>query len=109
MKHATPTHDRPLPPTEKPPITSTLEASWPHVSLATVIATPIAPAVRPSDRRSRPRRAEQQSYHYNHVQSFFFKTQPDAKSVTLTVIVHKGHEFEFFVRPPELKDERRKW
>lgn len=51
----------------------------------------------------------QQSYHYNHVQSFFFMTQPDAKSVTLTVIVHKGHEFEFFVRPPELKDERRKW
>lgn len=42
----------------------------------------------------------------NILQSFFFKTEPDAKFLTLSIIVHKGHEFEFFIKPPELPEDK---
>lgn len=36
-----------------------------------------------------------------HDNLYLFKPEPDAQSITLTVIVHTGREFEFFVKPPE--------
>lgn len=50
--------------------------------------------------------ATQASCVYSPLQSYFFKTEPDAKSLTLSVIVHKGDEFEFFIKPPELPEDK---
>lgn len=35
-----------------------------------------------------------------HHNLYLFKPEPDAQSIKLTVIVHTGREFEFFVKPP---------
>ena len=34
----------------------------------------------------------------------FFKTEPDAKSLRLTIIIHRWRAFEFFIKPPELSE-----
>lgn len=86
--------------------TSTVEANWPHLTLATDGLTQLHRLyVLAKDDQGREV-PTQQSYHYAELQSFFFKTEPDAKSLTLSIIVHKGHEFEFFVKPPEHPDDK---
>lgn len=34
---------------------------------------------------------------------YFFKPEADSRSFQLTAVVHQGFEFEFFVKPPEMK------
>lgn len=85
--------------------TSTVEADWPHLTLDAVGLSPLHRLyvlAKDDQGRSVP---TQQSYHYAGLQSYFFKTEPDAKSLTLSIIVHKGREFEFFVKPPELPED----
>lgn len=86
--------------------TSTVEANWPHLTLETSGLTPLHRMyLKAKDDQGREVQT-QQSHHYAELQSFFFKTEPDAKSLTLSIIVHKGLEFEFFVKPPDLSDEK---
>ncbi len=86
--------------------TSTVEANWPHLTLE---ATGLSPLHRlyllAKDDQGRNVETQQQ-YHYGELQSFFFKTEPDAKSLVLSVIVHKGHQFEFLIKPPELPEDK---
>ena len=84
--------------------TSTVEVNWPHLTLEATGLTPLHRLyllAKDDQGRDVP---TQQSYHYGELQSFFFKTEPDAKSLTLSIIVHKGREFEFFIKPPELPE-----
>jgi hypothetical protein len=88
--------------------TATVEANWPHLALETTGRSPLH-SVYLVAKDDQGRNVEtQHSYHYGELQSVFFKTEPDAKSLTLSVIVHKGHEFEFFVKPPELPEDKPK-
>lgn len=88
--------------------TRTVEANWPHLTLETTSLSPLHRVyVLAKDDQGRAVET-QQSHDYGELQSCFFKTEPDAKSLTLSVIVHKGHEFEFFVKPPELPDDKPK-
>ena len=86
--------------------TVTVEANWPHLTLETTGLSALHRLyllAKDDQGRDVP---TQQTYHYGDLQSFFFKTEPDAKSLTLSVIVHKGHEFEFFIKPPELPEDK---
>lgn len=86
--------------------TSNVEANWPHLTLDLIGYTPLH-RVYLLVKDDQGRNVETQAnYVYSTVQSYFFKTEPDAKSLTLTVIVHKGHEFEFFIKPPELPEDK---
>ncbi len=86
--------------------TSTVEANWPHLTLDAVGLTALHRLyLLAKDDQGRSVET-QQSYHYGGLQSFFFKTEPDAKSLTLSIIVHKGREFEFFIKPPELPEDK---
>lgn len=86
--------------------TSSVEANWPHLTLESTGLSPLHRLyllAKDDQGRDVP---TQQTYHYGELQSFFFKTEPDAKSLMLTIIVHKGHEFEFFIQPPELPEDK---
>ena len=85
---------------------SIVEADWPHLTLETSGLTPLHRVyllAKDNQNRDVP---TQQAYRYGEVQSFFFQIEPDAKSLTLSIIVHKGHEFEFFIKPPELPEDK---
>ena len=86
--------------------TSNVEADWPHITLQTTGMDSLHRMyllVKDDQGREVP---TQQTYHYGELQSYFFKTEPDAKSLTLSIIVHKGHLFEFFIKPPELPEDK---
>ncbi len=86
--------------------TSTVEANWPHLTLeATGLTALHRLYLLAKDDQDRSVET-QQSYLHGGLQSFFFKTEPDAKSLTLSIIVHKGREFEFFIKPPELPEDK---
>lgn len=86
--------------------TSTVEANWPHLTLGTTGLSPLHRLyLLAKDDQGRAVET-QQAYNYGELQSFFFKTEPDAKSLSLSVIVHKGREFEFFIKPPELPEDK---
>ena len=86
--------------------TNSVEADWPHLTLETTTMTPLHRLyVLAKDDQGRSVET-QQSYLYGTLQWIFFKTEPDAKSLRLSIIVHKGHEFEFFVKPPELPEDK---
>lgn len=86
--------------------TSSVEANWPHLTLDAVGMTPLHRLYLLAKDDQGRNVETQQSYHYAGLQSFFFKTEPDAKSLTLSIIVHKGREFEFFIKPPELPEDK---
>ncbi len=87
-------------------VAQTVEANWPHLSLEATDLTPLHRLyVLAKDDQNRDVPTHQDFNGYG-VQIFFFKTEPDAKSLTLSIIVHKGHEFEFFVKPPELPEDK---
>lgn len=86
--------------------TSTVEANWPHLTLESNGLTQLHRLyllAKDDQGRDVP---TQLSHNYAELQTFFFKTEPDAKSLTLSIIVHKGHEFEFFVKPPEHPEDK---
>ena len=86
--------------------TRTVEANWPHLTLETTGLSQLHRLyLLAKDDQGRGVET-QQSHHYGELQSCFFKTEPDAKSLTLSVIVHKGHLFEFFIKPPELPEDK---
>ncbi len=86
--------------------TSSVEANWPHLTLDATGLTPLHRMyLLAVDDQGRSVET-QQAYHYGSLQSFFFKTEPDAKLLTLSVVVHKGHGFEFFVKPPKLPEDK---
>lgn len=86
--------------------TSTVEAVWPHLTLQpTGLSSLHRLYLLAKDDQGREV-PTQQTYQYGELQSFFFKTEPDAKSLTLSVIIHKGHEFEFFIKLPELPEDK---
>lgn len=86
--------------------TSTVEANWPHLTFDSTGLTPLHRLyVLAKDDQGRNVET-QPTYHYSTLQSYFFKTEPDAKSLTLSIIVHKGREFEFFIKPPELPEDK---
>lgn len=88
--------------------TATVDANWPHLTLESSGLSPLHRLyLLAKDDQGRSVET-QYSYHYGELQSFFFKTEPDAKSLAVSVIVHKGHEFEFFVKPPELPEDKPK-
>lgn len=85
--------------------TSTVEANWPHLTLEAAGLSQLHRLfllAKDDQGRDVP---TQKVYHYGELQSYFFKTELDAKSLTLSIIVHKGHLFEFFVKPPELPED----
>ena len=85
--------------------TSSVEANWPHLTLEANGLTQLHRLfVLAKDDQGRDVPA-QQAYHYGELQSYFFKTEPDAKSLTLSIIVHQGRQFEFFIKPPELSED----
>lgn len=86
--------------------TQTVEASWPHLSLESMDLTPLHRVyvlAKDDQNRNVPTHPDFNGY---GVQNVFFKTEPDAKSLTLSIIVHKGREFEFFIKPPELPEDK---
>jgi hypothetical protein len=82
-----------------------VEAQWPHLALEVTGMTPLHRLyVTAKDDQGRDVPTQQASF-YGELQSYFFQTEPDAKSLTPTIVVHKAHEFEFFIKPPELPDD----
>ncbi len=87
-------------------VAQTVEANWPHLSLEATELTPLHRVyVLAKDEKNRDVPTHQDFNAYG-VQSVYFKTEPDAKSLTLLIIIHKGHEFEFFIKPPELPEDK---
>ena len=57
-------------------------------------------------RNSQGENVATQQYFIDGRWSYFLKTEPDAKSITLLFIVSRGREFEFFVKPPETSEKK---
>lgn len=86
--------------------TSIVEANWPHLTLELAGNSPLHRVyLLAKDDQSRDV-PTQFSNNYGALHSYFFKTEPDAKSLTLSIIVHKGREFEFFIKPPEHPEDK---
>lgn len=81
-----------------------IESSWPHLTLEVTGMTRLDRLqmfAKDDQGRDVPTQPVQ---FYGELHSYFFKTEPDAKSLTLSIIVHKGREFEFLIKPPDLSE-----
>lgn len=87
-----------------------MEANWPHVVFE-VAAENYQHYLLIKARDNLNREVPTQPFTYGlspNLRAFFFKAEPDAKSLTLTFIVRNAREFEFFVKPPEFSEEKPK-
>lgn len=83
-----------------------VESHWPHLVMGTSGETPLHRLyVLAKDDQGRNVPTQVANSH-NMLTYYFFKTEPDAKSLTFSIIVHRGHEFEFFVKPPDLVEDK---
>lgn len=79
-----------------------VEARWPHIAYRMSHQGNSVNVVLLKARDDQDREVPTQQF----ASCFFFKTEPDAKSLKLTVIVHRWRTVQFFIKPPDLPEDK---
>ena len=83
--------------------TRSVNSPWTHLTLeATKLTNLHRVYVKAKDDQGRDVPTQQVLQSKLPLKQFFFKTEPNAKSLTLSIIVHHGRAFEFCIKPPKL-------